>query len=239
MALQSNVQSEEVISPYQFFGEGRAVDLMPRLTKAGYNPAGIAFIIGQRQIASTYARNDFNITLWTGDSAGTDEEGGVLLTLDSLLLRQLTPESLLVNGALKLDHKQWQELKADRKHSLYLNPPEVEAAHEKGYVLENGKFVPANEAVAKAWGFLSRGRDIQSYARMVSENSFSEDVNDCDHIMNLDFGRKKNTSKNCSPALRSLVISCTYSRSNVYSDISLTNHLSSLMGVTLELYCAK
>ena len=190
MVLQLSASSE-IVAPYQFFGEGRAVDLMPRLTKAGYNPAGIAFIIDQRQIAFTDARNNFDITLWTGDSAGTDEEGGLLLTLDSLLLRQLTQESSLVNGALKLDNNQWQELKADGEHSLYLNPLEVEAAHEKGYVLENGKFVPANEAVAKAWYFLNKGKDIQSYARVVGENSFSEDVADCDHIMNLDFSRKK------------------------------------------------
>ena len=158
MTLQLSASSE-IAAPYQFFGEGRAVDLMPRLTKAGYNPAGIAFIIDQRQIAFTDARNNFDITLWTGDSAGTDEEGGLLLTLDSLLLRQLTQESPLVNGALKLDNKQWQELKADREHSLYLNPPEVEAAHEKGYVLENKKFVSANETVAKVWYHLNRGRE--------------------------------------------------------------------------------
>ena len=238
MALQSNPQPDEVISPYQFFGEGRAVDLMPRLTKAGYNPAGIAFIIDQRQIASTDARNKFNVTLWTGDSACTDEEGGILLTLDSFLLRQLTQESPLVNGALKLDHKQWQELKADREHSLYLNLQEVEAAHEKGYILENGKFVPANKIVARVWYHLNRGRerrDIQPYAQLVGENSFSENVVDCDHIMNLDFSREKT----CPRTLRSLVISCTYNNSNVYSNISLTNHMSHLMGVAPEIYCGK
>lgn len=238
MTLQSNAQSEKVISPHQFFGEGRIVDLMPQLTTAGYNPAGIAFIIDQRQIASTEAINNFNIFLWTGDSVSTDEEGGVLLTLDSLLLRQVTQESTLVNGALKLELKQWQELRADKEHSLYLTPAEVEAAHGKGFVLKSGLFEPVNEAVAKAWSHLNRRRDIQSiqpYARMVSENSFSEDIIDCDQIMNLDF-----STQNTSPlTLRSLVISDTYKNSNVYSNIRLINYLSRLVGIAPELYCGK
>ncbi len=249
MTLQSNVQSEEVIekviSPYYFFGEGRVVDLMPQLTTAGYHPAGIAYIIDQRQIASTNARNNFNITLWTGDSAGVDEKGGVLLTLDSLLLRQVTQESTLVNGVLKLDNEQWQELKADREHSLYLNPPEVDDAHEKGYVLENGLFKPADKAVAKAWDHLNRGRDIKSiqpYARMVSENSFSENIIDCDHIMNLNFSTKKNPTSNRAffgYSLCSLVISDTYNNSNVCCNIRLINSLSRLVGVAPERYYTK
>ena len=216
MVLQLSASSE-IVAPYQFFGEGRAVDLMPRLTKAGYNPAGIAFIIDQRQIAFTDARNNFDITLWTGDSAGTDEEGGLLLTLDSLLLRQLTQESSLVNGALKLDNNQWQELKADGEHSLYLNPPEVEAAHEKGYVFENKKFVPANETVAKVWYHLNRGRNIRSYVQIVSEASKNN------YIVRLCFDR----SKLGAPTLRSLALEGV----NKNSDISSVNYLNISFGL--------
>ena len=194
MTIQLSAQSERVV-PYEYFGDGRVVDLMPVLTKAGYHPGGVAVIVDRRQHAPEEVRNNFSTYFWTGDSAGTDEKGGALLTLDSPLLRQLTPESLLVNGALKLEQKQWKELKADKEHSLYLNHAQVEQAHGKGYVLKDGKFVPANKTVAKAWNHLNKGKDLQNYAQQVSEASKSNDV------MRLYFDQ----SKPNTPTLRSLV----------------------------------
>ncbi|MEK6905197.1 MAG: hypothetical protein AABX24_02235, partial [Nanoarchaeota archaeon] len=66
-------------------------------------------------------------------------------------------------------------------------------------------------------------------------NSFNEDIIDCDHIMNLDFSRKRT----CARTLRSLVISCTYNNSNVYSNIRLINSLGRLMGVAPDFYYGK
>ena len=121
MTLQLSAQSEIVV-PYASFRGGGVVDLMPRLIKEGYYPAGIAILVDRRQNAPEEVRNNFNTYIWTGDSAGTDEKGGALLTLDSPLLRHLTPESSLVNGALRLDQKQWKELKADTEYSCNLTP---------------------------------------------------------------------------------------------------------------------
>ncbi len=198
----------EKIEPYRFFGEGRIVDLMPKLIKAGYNPAGVAVLLERREnapedVRSAWQSNSFG----TGDSATTDEKGGILLTLDSPLLRQLTPESPLVDGALKLEPEQWQELKKDKEHSLYLTPREEEATHGKGYVLKNGKFVPANKTVAKVWDHLNRGRDLQTYAQMASNASKSNDV------LNIYFDGTKTLS------LRSLAVGRISGHSGVYASI--------------------
>lgn len=170
---------------------------MPKLSKAGYYPAGVSVIVDRRQRAPEKVRTNFNTYYWTGDSASTDEKGGTLLTMYSQLLRQLIPESPLVNGALELQQGQWEELKANRENSLYLMPEEVEALRGKGYVLKEGIFVPANKAVAKAWDFLNRESDLQSYAQLVSEASCNND-----NIMRLYFDR----SRPSTPSLRSLLL---------------------------------
>ena len=228
MTIQLSAQSERVV-PYQYFGDGRVVDLMPQLIKVGYNPAGVAVLVDRRQHAPEEVRAHFNTYFWTGDSAGTDEKGGALLTLDSPLLRKLTPESPLVNGALKLEQKQWKELKADKEHSLYLTPTEVEAAYGKGYVLKEGKFVPANKAVAKAWNHLNRGKDLQNYAQQVSETSKSNDV------MQLYFDQ----SRPDTPTLRSLVLGRVGDDSGVYGNSNLGSGNGRLVGVAPEAHVAR
>ena len=175
MTIQLSARSERVI-PYEYFGEGKLVDLMPLLINAGYLPASVAVLVDRRQHAPEEVRANFNTYFWTGDSAATNENGEALLTLDSPLLRLLHPKSPLGNGALKLKREQWEELKADQEHSLYLKSEEVEAVNGEGYVLKNGKFVPANDAVAKVWNHLNRGKDLQNYAQMVSEASKSKEV---------------------------------------------------------------
>ncbi|MDO8511196.1 MAG: hypothetical protein Q7S55_03455 [Nanoarchaeota archaeon] len=225
MKLQLSAPSEKIVQ-YKYFGEGRVVDLMPKLTKAGYVPAGVAVLVDRRQNAPKEVRANFsNSYFGTGDSAGTDEKGGALLTLDSVLLRQLTLESPLVNGALKLEQKQWKELRADKEHSLYLTPAEVAAAHGKGYVLNDGKFVPANKAVAKAWDHLNRGKDLQNYTQLVSEAS-----NNSDDVMRLHFDQ----SKPSTPTLRSLVLSRVDLDSFVLGYYYLSYDSGRLVGVAPE-----
>ena len=221
MTLQLSAQTEKVV-PYEYFGAGRVVDLMPQLTKAGYVPAGIAVLVDRRQYAPEEVRANFKTSyFWTGDSEGADEKGGALLTLDSPLLRQLTPESTLVNGALKLNQEQWKELKADKEHSLYLTPQQVEAAQGKGYVLKKGKFVPANKAVAKAWEHLNRGKGLQAYAQMVSEASRNNDV------MQLYFDQ----SQPSTPTLRSFVLLSFDNYSDAGGNPNLNNGNGRLVGV--------
>ena len=137
---------------------------------------GVNVIVDRRENAPEEVRSKYKCFFWTGDSCVTTEEGGVLLTLDSFVLRELTLKSQLVDGSLELGRKAWDELVADKEHTLYLTPQEVETAHGKGYVLKKGKFVPANKAVAKAWNHLNRGRDLQNYAQMVSEASKSNNI---------------------------------------------------------------
>ena len=75
MKLPLSEQTEKVV-PHDFFGDGRVVDLMSKLKKAGYVPAGVAVIVDLRQClyAPPEVRDNFDTYLWTGDSAGTDEK---------------------------------------------------------------------------------------------------------------------------------------------------------------------
>src|SRR3989344_372589 len=184
MTSLSNTSLEKII-PYQYFENGGVTDWMPELLKKGYDPMGANVIIDRRQNAPEEVRSEYNFFFWTADSCVTTQEGGVLLTLDSSVLRELTPKSQLVDGGLKLGREAWDKLVADKEHTLYLTPQELETVHEKVYVLKNGKFIPANKAVAKAWEHLNRGRDLQNYAQMVSEASKSN------NIMQLYFDRPK------------------------------------------------
>ncbi len=228
MSLPLSGKSER-IEPYHHFGLGRVIDLMPELIKAGYQPAGIAIIAERREHAPEDVKGNWDNYFWTGDSGVTDYHGGVLLTLDSPLLRLLTPKSQLVNRALQLTRRQEQELKADKDHSLYLSPQEVEDAHGKGYILQNGVFVPANKAVAKAWDHLMRGRNIQSYAQLVSDASRSN------NILRLYFDR----SKPETPSLRSLVVLRPGGNSDVDGDYYLNNSDAGLAGVAPEAHVAR
>lgn len=135
---------------------------------------------------------------------------------------------------MKLEKNQWRELRADKEHSLYLTPAQVEAAHGKGYVLKNRKFVSANKTVAKAWNHLNRGKDLQNYAQMVSEASQSNDV------MQLYFGR----SQPNTPTLRSLVLDGIGSYSKANGDVNLDYYIGRLVGVAQEMrkiphFCAE
>ena len=116
MAVQPN-EPPKIMNKYHFFEGDLVVNLMPKLTGEGYLLASAADIIDGRQNA-VQGKPTFNMNFWTGDSVCTDEKGGRLLTLDSLLLRQVTPQSPLVDGALKFEEEQWEELKSDKEHSL-------------------------------------------------------------------------------------------------------------------------
>lgn len=172
---------EERVDPYVLTPDSRVVDLMPQLIKDGYVPAGISTIIGRRQHPMENVRDVWGKTyLFTGDSSATNDTGAALLTLNTPLLLELNSQSPLVNGALALDRKsaqkKWNELKADKEHSLYLTPDQVADAHEKGYVRKGGVLVPANKVVGKVWDFLNKGKDVKEYAEQVSEASKSDEV---------------------------------------------------------------
>ncbi|MBI2125118.1 hypothetical protein HYV87_01225 [Candidatus Woesearchaeota archaeon] len=214
--------------PYKFFGEGRVVDLMPTLIKAGYVPAGVSVLIDRRQSAPEEVRQNFKTScFWTGDSFVKDEKGGILLTVDSPLLKQFSRETPVdYTGALKLEQRQWEELKADKERSLYLKPAEAKAAFGKGYVKKEGKFVPENKAVAKAWDHLSRGKDLQTYTQIVSEDSKRNKV------MELEF----HLDTPSPPVLRSIELGKFGYGSNIHCSREFGDEYARFVGVAPEAF---
>lgn len=225
MKLTSLSALEERKDPYVQTPDGRVVDLMPELIKAGYVPAGVATLVDRRQNAPEEVRAQYGTYFFTGDSSATNDTGAALLTLDSPVLRELNSKSPLVNGALALDAKKaqklWKELKADKQNSLYLTPSQVDDAHGKGYVLKDGKFVPATKTVGKVWDFLSRGKELQGYAQQVSEASGGST-----QVMHTLFDK----SKPENPQWRSLVLNRIDYYSNVDGNDDLNTDYGRLAG---------
>ncbi|MFH1406148.1 MAG: hypothetical protein ABIG52_02940 [Nanoarchaeota archaeon] len=217
----------EKIEPYRFFGEGRVVDLMSRLVKAGYNPAGVGTILDRRMNAPEDVRSAWQLNyFWTGDSAGTDNTGNVVLTLDSSILRELNPNSPLSNTyALNLSAEQWEEL-SDDKESLHLSPSFVEQVQRQGYVKKNGVWQPTNSEVGKVWDFLMQGKDVdlKEYAQMVSGKS------GYDSVMRLYFDQ----SRPSTPNWRSVVVSGPDDDSGVLGTLNLDDGNGRLAGVAPE-----
>lgn len=226
MSNELSSKSEQ-IALYQLFGNGRVVDLMPQLIQAGYNPVSIATVVDRRQTASEEVRLNWeNIYFFTGDSSTTDKTGGTILTLDSPFLIKLTSEHTdkLIDGALPLTRGQKNELKGDKRHSLYLTPAQVEKADGKGYLIQGGKVVAANTVVARAWDHILRGGNVREYAQFVADTSKSDDV------MRWYFDR----SKPETPRLRSLVINSTYDDSSVLTYDNLGSNYGRLAGVARQ-----
>ena len=133
-------------------------------------PASFAYIIKQRETASEDFRRAWQMNIYsTGDAVSLGVDGDIVSTWDSPILRTVTPESTLVDGALKLSTAQWNELRAQKDGTLYLSAEQVAETHGKGYVKKNGVWTPENTSVAKVWEHLSRGRDLERYAEMVAD----------------------------------------------------------------------
>src|SRR3989344_331091 len=105
MEIHLSAKSESIV-PYESFGPGYVTSLIPQLVNLRYNPAGVAFIVYRRKYSPKVVREEYNRIFWTGDSVSRDETGSLILTLDDLLLRELTPKSQLLGGALKLEPSQ-------------------------------------------------------------------------------------------------------------------------------------
>ncbi len=234
MKLTSLSAPEERKDLYVQTPNGKVVDLMPKLIKAGYDPMGIARLINRRQNASEEVRVQYGTYFSTGDSSATNDQGAALLTLDSPLLRELNPQSpLSPNGALALDEKaalaKWNELKADKENSLYLSPEQVDEAHGKGYVLKDGVFVPANKTVGEifegtgSFPGLAHGQNVRAYAQQVSDASSGSA-----QVMLTYFDRS--TPEN--PQWRSLVLGSIDNLSYVYGYYGLSFYDGCLAGVS-------
>src|SRR3989338_2821306 len=182
MTLQLSGRDERQVDPYAKF-YGRVIDTMPRLLTGREDgrqvdvprtPASFAYILERRGTAPTDVREQWEKNyFFTGDAVIRGTQGDVLSVWDAALLRELTPQSTLRDGALVLTKGQWDEIRAQKDGVLYLSAEDVAQAHQQGYVQKEGKFVPTNPVVAKVWDHLSRGKDLAEYTQRVSEASQS------------------------------------------------------------------
>ena len=238
MTLQLSGRDERQVDPYAKF-YGRVIDTMPRLLTGREDgrqvdvprtPASFAYILERRETAPTDVQEQWeNNYFFTGDAVIRGTKGDVLSVWDAALLRELTPQSTLREGALVLTQRQWDEIKTQKEGVLYLSVDEVAQAHQQGYVQKEGKFVPSNPVVAKVWDHLSRGKDLTEYAQRVNEASHS------DNIMNVYF----DCSSMNSPSLRSWVANRIDYNSSADGDIDLNYGGGRLVGVAPEALVAR
>ena len=240
MTLQLNGQSERVAEPYTPF-EGRVVDTMPRLV-SGKNeqgevvdvlrdPASFAYVLERRMEAPRDVREVWqNNYVFTGDAVSRGIDGSLVSTWDSPILRTVTPESRLTNGALNLSTAQWNELRTQQEGVLYLSAEQVAEVHGKGYVKKDGVWTPETTSVAKVWEHLSRGRDLKGYVEMVADA-----MPGSERVM----GVYLDQTKLSSPNLRSWVAGSADCSSIAGGSGSLGNSDGRLVGVAPELSARK
>ncbi len=170
----------------QFFG--RMIDTMPLLIngtdKKGKKvdiprtPVSFTYVLERQQTApDDNVRGEWlNHYIFTGDLVATGVDGDILSVWDSPLLRSLTSESKLNNGALILSTTQWNELKAQKEGTLYLTAEQAAQVHQQGFVKQEGIWTPSNKEVARVWDHLGRGQDLTSYATIVGGATRSKNI---------------------------------------------------------------
>ncbi len=155
-------------------------------------------IYSQRSIDEELQGNDpfthllhrYNRRLWLADTFTMQPDGHAWLTLDSLLMRNLTVEDknkgryALLEGNPELGtwgyvfkeeelnleaHKGDSSLKDGQR--LHLTPQDLQDIHGKGLVKRKGKWEPENSVVEKVYGFLGRGRDLHKLGQAVEETT--------------------------------------------------------------------
>lgn len=239
MALQLSGLSERLPDLYRELN-GRMVDTMPLLVSGkdekgkvvdiSRTPASFGYVLERRETAPEDVRGEWRKNyFFTGDLVATGVEGDVISAWDSPLLRSLTSESKLNNGALVLSPVQWEELKSQREGSLYLTAEEASQAHQKGYIQQGGEWIPANKPVAKVWEHLSRGRALQLYAQSVGDATGSES------IMNVYF----DASARASPTGRLWCVGDRFVVSSAGGNLDLALDNGRLVGVAAEPHVAR
>ena len=187
MTLQLSGITEELPQLYRELN-GRVIDIMPLLVsgkdKKGNmvdvprTPVSFGYVLERRETApEDVVRKEWqNNYVFTGDLVATGIEGDILSVWDSPLLRSLTSESKLNNGALILSSAQWDELKAQKEGTLYLTAEQAVQVNQQGFVKQEGIWTPHNKEVAKVWEHLGRGRDLVSYAQIVGDATSSRNI---------------------------------------------------------------
>ncbi|MBI4016296.1 MAG: hypothetical protein HY363_01215 [Candidatus Aenigmarchaeota archaeon] len=144
MTLQLSGQSEILPIPHkEFYGQvkvqmpflvsgkdeqGNVVDV-PRI------PASFSYVLERRLSAPEDVRKEWQRNyFFTGDGSVAGKEGDHLIVLDAQLLRELSAEKELYQGALVLPYGAWNELKGQKENVLHLTADEVKKAQCQGYV---------------------------------------------------------------------------------------------------------
>ena len=239
MTLQLSGQRERMVDPHREF-YGQVVKQMPLLVSGRDEksnivdvpriPASFGYVLERRETAPKDVRGEWQTNyIFTGDAVATSTLGDVVSTWDSSLLRSLTPQSKLANGALVLSTLQMDELKAQKEGMLYLSADEVGEGHEKGYRCIDRVWTPENKTVGKVWDHLSRGRNLHTYAQLVNDTTHS------DVVMRVYFDRLKKES----PSLRSWVADRIDYDSSAYGVDFLYIDYGRLVGVAPEAHVAR
>lgn len=158
--------------------EGAVVDV-PRM------PGSFHLVLDRRLSAPEEVRPEWSRYLFTGDGALMGTKGDAVIDLDSPALREITPQSSLIDRALKTSAEYWQS-RGHSRDCVYLTAEEVTEANGKGYRQQNGVWIPQNRAVAKVWDGLSRGLDLREYTELVHQQNPHADT-----IMEVYFDRAK------------------------------------------------
>lgn len=201
---------------------------LPALLNAGYDFISLAEIMERRRGHSGELNQSFDPCSDTdsGDAIAYGLKGEVLLVLDAKPLREISEKTPLLNGAVRLNCEQWEDLKKN-KNTLYLTEKQVEEADLEGFVYKNGIWQPKNEAVEMVWTHLSRGLNLKNYIQYVYEETrriLSWDYYEVGylvHIMSLHFDH----SEESFPTLRPWKLEYITSNLSAFTPIQLTNPL--------------
>lgn len=173
---------ERVPAPYEYYSE-EIVSEMPLLI-SGRDEEGTVLdvpripiscreVIERRLSApKDVVENWRSAMIFTGDAVCYSCEKGALealLLLDAEAVRTVNPRTRFTkDGQRPVSRELFQEWKRNRSN-LLLTEEEMNAAHDKGYVKRDGRWVPANAAVGKIWDFVGRGMDLHGYVQQVHE----------------------------------------------------------------------
>ena len=128
-----------LVKPYEMY-EGRNTKRMPELIADGRTPASVADIMERR--VNSQNGNWRSLYFDTGDLIAYHPNGSVKVVRDSPLLRELTPKTPLVNGALVLADGAYEALDG-------IEFKRKDAVFDRDLTLQDARTHPFWEAVAR------------------------------------------------------------------------------------------
>ncbi|MBI2507514.1 hypothetical protein HYV89_01025 [Candidatus Woesearchaeota archaeon] len=166
----SKLQLNEPVQDYREF-YGRITEQMPKLIADG---RALLSVSGLRRLearnASELVKDSWLYNYFdTGDAIAYHPDGMAKIVLDSQLLRELTPESKLINGALIIPNGMYEALEG-----LELSRGDLEKYASKNWL--NQKEVISNPV----WQALARDKDLlKEYAGLVFSQGYDDAMGIC------------------------------------------------------------